>query len=151
MSTELTKHERPSGHRRSRGFTLIEMILAIVVISVAFPPMLWAIQGAQATRVAPVLFSRARWLASEKLEDVIADRHAATRGYSYVLTGNYPAEAPVSGFTGFTRSVAVVETGPKFVVGGTGYKTVTVTVGWTDGRGTPQTLALSTVLTNYTP
>lgn len=137
--------------RARAGFTLIETIVAVVVLSVAVPSMLWAIQDAQRSRVSPVMTSRARWLAMEKLEDALADRASSARGYAYVLTGNYPAEASVAGFAGFSRSVAVAETGPGFVAGGTGYKTVTVSVGWTDGRGVARTLALSTVLTDYTP
>ena len=37
------------------------------------------------------------------------------------------------------------------VTAGTGYKKATVTVGWTDARGSARSLAISTVLTDYTP
>lgn len=131
------------------GFTLIEAILAIVVLAVALPPMLWSIQESQTARVAPVLTSRARWLATEKLEDIIADRHSSTRGYAYVVDANYPPENPVSGAAGFSRSVAISETGPAFTAGGTGYKLVTVTVAWTDARQQSRSLALSAVVTDY--
>lgn len=131
------------------GFTLIEAIIAIVVLAVAVPPMLWSIQDSQVSRVAPILASRARWLATEKLEDIVADRHSSTRGYGYVIDANYPAEAAVTGMTGFSRSVAITETGAALASGGTGYKLVTVTVGWIDARAEARSLSLSTVVTDY--
>lgn len=134
-----------------RGFTLVETIAAIVILAVAIPPMLWSIRAAHQQRVNPVLLSRARWLAAEKLEDVIADRHSTTRGYAWLSPSNYPAESPVSGFTGFDRSVSLVETTADLVTPGSGYMTVTVTVDWTDGAGDAQSLSISTVLTDYTP
>ena len=133
----------------SSAFTLIEAIIAIVILSVAMPPMLWAIRDSQTARVSPILTSRARWLATEKLEDVIADRHSTTRGYSYVVSGSYAAEPTITGFPGFSRSVAITESGAAFATGGTGYKLVTVTVSWTDARAQSRSLALSTVVTDY--
>lgn len=133
-----------------RGFTLIEAIIALVIMSIALPAMLWAIRDSVRRRADPVLLSRARWLASERLEDVIADRHSPARGYSYVVTGNYSAEAPVSGFTGMNRSVSISETAPGGGAG-TGWKTATVTVSYTDGQGVSRSLQLATVLTDYTP
>ena len=138
--------------RTVRGFTLIEAIIAIVVLSLAIPPMLWAMRDATWKRADPVLVSRARWLAAEKLEDVLADRHSATRGYAYVVAANYPVEAAVTGFTGFSRSVAITEGNATLVPGsGAGYKTVSVSVGFRDARNNPRTRSLSTVVTEYTP
>jgi hypothetical protein len=133
-----------------RGFTLIEAIAGMVILLTAVPPMLWAIRDAQLKQVGPVMLSRARSLATEKLEEVIADRHSSSRGYAWIQTARYAAEAPVAGFTGFSRSVSIVETGASLSGAGTGYKTVTVTVSWTDGTGTPRSLAVSTVVTDYT-
>lgn len=138
-----------NGRTRHSAFTLIEAIIAIVILAVAMPPMLWAIQDSQSTRSAPILTSRARWLATEELEDIIADRHSTTRGYAYVLASNYPAEPTIAGFPGYSRAVAVTETGAAFASGGTGYKLVTVTVSWTDGRRQARSLSLSTVVTDY--
>lgn len=135
---------------RDRGFTLIEAILAVVVLSIAMPAMLWSIRDSIRRRADPVLLSRARWLAAEKLEDCIADAHSPTRGYSYVVNANYAAETPVTGFTGMNRSVSIAETAPKFVAG-TGWKTITVTVAYTDGQGVARSLSLATVVTSYTP
>jgi hypothetical protein len=141
---------KPSAAFR-RGFTLAELVGAVVVLSLAIPPVLLAVSNAQVRRVAPILVERARWLAVEKLEDVIADRHSGTRGYSYLIASNYPAEASVTGYTSYGRSVAFSETGADLVTAGTGYMRVTVTVTWTDARGQARSLNVGTILTNYTP
>jgi prepilin-type N-terminal cleavage/methylation domain-containing protein len=134
---------------RRRGFTLIEGVIAMVILAVAIPPMLWSISQAQGQRVTPYKVSKARWLAVEKLEDIIADRHSSTRGYGYLISSNYPAEASISGAPGFTRSVAFTETTANLSTAGAGYMRATVTVSWVDGSGTSRTLAISTILTNY--
>jgi prepilin-type N-terminal cleavage/methylation domain-containing protein len=139
---------------RSNGFTLIEAIVAIVVLSVAIPPMLLAMRETQHRRVAPIQADRARWLASERLEEIIADRHSTTRGWAYLVNANYAAETPVNGFQGFGRSVAITETGADLASAGTGYKKIAVTVTWADagvGAGASRSFTLSTVVTDYTP
>ncbi len=134
-----------------RGFSLIETIVAIVIMSIAIPAMLWTVREAHIDRVNPTLASTARWLAIEKLEDVIADRHSTTRGYTYLIPGNYAAENPVAGFAGFSRTVSLNETLADLVTAGAGYMNVTVQLSWTDGEAQAQTLDISTVLTDYTP
>jgi len=134
-----------------RGFTLIEALAAVIILWLAVPPKLVAIQAAEAHRVTPIMVTTARWLAGEKMEDVIADRFSPTRGYAYVAAANYPAEAAVSGFANYRRTVSIVETGADLVTPGTGYKTVTVSVTWNDARGTARTLSIKTVLTKYNP
>lgn len=133
-----------------RAFTLIEGIIAIVILSLAVPPMLWTVRAAQGVRTEPLQASRARWLASEKLEDIIADSASPTRGYTFVAAANYPAERAVPGFTTFSRSVVINETGIDLVSPGVGCKTATVTVTWRSPRGT-RSLALATVITNPNP
>jgi prepilin-type N-terminal cleavage/methylation domain-containing protein len=137
--------------RKSRGFTITECVVAIVVLGIAVPPMMYALRAAHRHRVNAILPSRARWLATEKLEDITADRHSTTRGYTYLASANYPAESSITGYPGFTRSVAFNVTGADLVSAGSGYKKATVTVSWTDATGTARSLALSTVLTDYTP
>ena len=128
---------------------MIETIAAIVILAIAIPPMLWSIKQAHVQRVSPMLASKARWLATEKIEDVIADRHSDTRGFAWVATNRYPAENPVAGQAGFTRSVTVTETAVDLVSAGDDFKRVAVTVGWTDGTGTTRSLMIETVLSDY--
>ncbi len=141
---------------RRAGFTLIETIAAIVILAVAVPPMLWAVTESQRQRMNPMMVSKARWLAVEKLEDVIADRHSTTlRGYAWVVGGgDYVVENPgdITGSPGFSRSVTLLETEADLITpAAAGYLIVTVTVGWVDAKGDNETLDISTVLTDYTP
>lgn len=134
-----------------KGFTLIEAIVAIVILSIAVPAMFWAIRDAATRRANPVQIERARWLAQERLEDVIADRHSPARGWTYVVGGNYAAESSVAGFSAFSRSTSIVETGVALSGGGTGYKVVSVTVGYAAAGGASRSVTLRAVLTEYTP
>ena len=122
--------------------------MAIVILSISVPAMLYTLRSAHVQRVSPMMASTARWLATEKLEDVIADAHSATRGYAYVLNTNYPAENPVASFAGYSRTVSVSETAADLVSPGFGYKRVTVTVSWTDATETSRSLAIATVITS---
>jgi hypothetical protein len=134
-----------------RGFTLTEAVASIVVLSVAIPSMLLGVREAQYHRTNRVLASRAHWLAVEKLEDVIADRHSNTRGYTYLASANYPVESTITGYPGFSRAVAFAETTADLLTPGSGYMRVTVTVSYADAGGATRSLPLATELTNYTP
>jgi hypothetical protein len=136
---------------RRGGFTLIEGIAATVILATAVPPMLWAVRQASSARANSVLASRARWLAAEKLEDIIADRHSSTRGYTYLATANYPAESAVAGYPGYARSVAITESAADLVSAGTGYKRVSVSATYLDDARVSRTATLSTVLASYSP
>ncbi len=138
-----------STRRRGRAFTLIEAIAAIVLLSVAVPSMTWGVRDAVIRRTDPLKLTKARWLAAEKLEEIIADRHSTSRGYAYCVTAAYAAEASVSGFSGFSRSVSI--NAINTTNGASGWKYVTVTVTYVDGLGAARTISLSTILTNYTP
>lgn len=144
-----TRSTGTRGSRSRSGMTLVECVAAVVIMALAIPPAFVAVRAAATGQADPILITRARWLAMEKLEDVIADRHSTTRGYGWVATGQYAAENPVSGTTGFTRAVTVAETDASLSGAGTGYKTVTVTVGWTSALGSAKTLSIATVLTDY--
>ena len=146
MSCRL-KNSNPQ--RKRAGFTLIETIAAIVVLSIGIPPILYAVRQAHVNRVNPVLASKARWLAVEKLEEIIADRHAPGRGYDYLDVSNYASEVPVTDFEQFYRSVSFKETEADLTTAGTGTMTVTVEVSWIDLTSNKRQLTVSTVLTEY--
>ena len=137
-----------AGRRSGRGLTLIEAIAMVTIMAIAVPTMMWSMAGAHENRVAPLMASRARFLASERLEQVIADRSAPLRGFTYVVSASYPAEPAVTGFPNFSRSVAINETDASLIGTGVGYKTATVTVTWTTRKGSQRT-ALATVVTEY--
>jgi prepilin-type N-terminal cleavage/methylation domain-containing protein len=145
--------ERNARRNGRRAFTLMETVAAIVILAVAVPPMVWSLREGHTQRVNPIMSSTARWLIVEKLEDVIADRHSTTRGWTYLVTGNYGAETPVTDFDAFNRSVTLTEYEADLATTSSdgGYMVVAVAVDWTDATGTTQTLTVSTVLTEYTP
>jgi Tfp pilus assembly protein PilV len=135
-------------NRARRGISLIETMMAVVVLAAAAPPMLAAIASVQRSRADAVRISTARWLAAERMEDILADRHSASRGFSWVTGAQYPAESPVASFAQFARSVSIVNP----VINGSpdaGVKLVTVTVTFTKWNGTPQTVVLTTLLANH--
>ena len=137
---------------RTHGFTLIETIAAVVILTIAIPPMLWSVREAHIQRVNPMLASKARWVATEKLEDIIADRHSTTRGWAYLEDpANYPAEPTITGYPGFSRTVTRTQTEADLTTAGDGYMTIEVQVQWTDATGIVRTLSVSTVVTEYTP
>lgn len=143
------------GTRRS-GFTLMETITAVIILSVAVPPMLWAVRESQAERVNPMLVSKAGWLAMQTMEEIIADRHSATRGYTWLTTANFnanysTAKGAIAGFLQFSRSVTFTETKADLVTAGGGYTKVTVAVSWSDWRGNARTMTIYTVVTEYDP
>jgi type II secretory pathway pseudopilin PulG len=137
--------------RTRRAFTLPEAITGVVILSIAIPSMLWGVRQAHIHRANRILLSRAHWLAVEQLEDVLADRAGSTRGYSYIIPGNYPPEPAVAGFPAFARSVMIAETGASLAGAGTGYKRITVIVSFTDAGGTPRSLSLQSAVTDYSP
>lgn len=130
-----------------RAFTLIEAITAIVILGTAMPAMLIALGQAHRDRISPAMASQARWIAMEKLEDVIADRSSLSRGWDYIDETNYPNEASIMGSPGYSREVDIAETAADLQTVGTGYKTVSVTVEWTHSDGQTHTVVLATVMT----
>jgi type II secretory pathway pseudopilin PulG len=144
---------RPSLFARGRAFTLVEAIIALVILTIAVPPMLLAVRTYSVRRDDSIFASRARWLAMERLEDIIADRQSTNRGYSYVVNANYPSESAVTGFTNFSRSTSITETASDLTTtqNGSGIKVVTVTIGYNDQSQTARSFVLSTVVTSYTP
>jgi type II secretory pathway pseudopilin PulG len=130
--------ERPA--TSERGVTLIETVIVIIVLGLSLAVL---IPSTVSTRhsATPVLTQQATALAQEKLEQIFADRLDQTtpRGFTYATTpGNYPAENPIAGVTGFSRSVAITcvttanlnaaGSAPSPSCASTNYARVTVTV-----------------------
>ncbi|MEL7474241.1 MAG: type II secretion system protein [Planctomycetota bacterium] len=140
---------RPTSDRRA--FSLVETLVALVILSIAAPPMLFAIAAAHDERAGPAMLAQARWLAIERLEESIRDANSATRGYDHVVNASYPDEPAVAGFPGFARTVRVNETAPDLASSGSGAKTITVTVSWSMRGGTPVSVSASAVVAEMIP
>jgi Tfp pilus assembly protein PilV len=111
--------------RRQAGFTLIEMVLIIVITAIAVLPlsMLFANTSIRSSDARNATI--AAQLAQAKMEELTADKNSPTRGFSYLVTGNYPAESPVAAFPGYNRSVTFA---PDSTYDGITFRAVGVTV-----------------------
>jgi prepilin-type N-terminal cleavage/methylation domain-containing protein len=118
------------------GFTLIEIIITLVVLSIAVVGVLSVFTTAIKGSANPVVLNQAIALAQEEMDTIIGDRMNSARGFAYIIPGNYPADIPV---TGFNRSVTIMCVNPGALdtdsgvapgAGGcaSGYTHVTVTV-----------------------
>jgi Tfp pilus assembly protein PilV len=111
--------------RHPAGFTLIEIVLIIVIAAIAVLPlsMLFANTSIRSSDARNA--TMAAQLAQAKMEELTADKNSPARGFSYLISGNYPAESPVTAFPGYSRAVAFA---PDSTYDGVTFRTVTVTV-----------------------
>lgn len=89
------------------GFTLIETIISIVIISMAVIGLFAVFTTSIASRTGPQPFEIAvgAQYVQEGLEKVYADRRNPLRGFGYIVSANYPAEPSLGG--GFARTTAI--------------------------------------------
>ncbi len=159
-------------HRDERGFTLIDLILVIIIVAIAIPPMLALFIQMVSGSTFAVTVSRANALASTLREEIQSKKWDDNDPWSVILgpeTGDSRAtyndvddfngldESPprdsqgvdLDGFTGFRQQVSVcyvAETDFDTCIGGpTYYKQVTVTVTDPEGRATQ----LAMVITSF--
>lgn len=111
--------------RHDAGFTLVEVVLILVIAAVAVLPlgMLFANTSIRSGDARNAMI--AAQLAQSKMEELTADKNSPSRGFSYLIAANYPAENPVSVFPGYSRSVAFA---PDSLYDGVTFRTATVTV-----------------------
>ncbi len=120
---------------RRRATTIIEIVMAMVILAIAMPPLMNAFVEASHQSIHPTKASIASFLATERMEEIIARRYRNSEGYAAVTTANFPNEPSVSGFGGFSRSVTMTSVSASLTPVGTdeGYKLVRVTVSWGGG------------------
>jgi len=112
-----------------RGFTLLEMLVASVIMSIAVVGLMSGISGA--TRNASRLrdYDRAVQLARLRMNDILADDQA--RG---VREGPFPPEM-VGGMTaGWKANIATVQVGPEPIQGNFALERVQLEVWWMAGE-----------------
>ena len=98
----------------SKGFTLIETIITLVVLSIAAVGVLSVFTVGIKGSADPLLLNQAISLAQEKMDTIIGDRQNTARGYAWIVAADYNAnplkyqpENPVAGFPAFNRSVNI--------------------------------------------
>src|SRR5579872_1592105 len=98
----------------SKGFTLIEVILAIVILAIAIPALISSVSFMAARQVNTMGTTTAGDLAQEKLEEILGDRMNMNIGYgfNYIANASYTPEstAPtaIAGFPNYSRSVNII-------------------------------------------
>lgn len=122
------------------GFTLVEVMIAIVVLSIAvlgFSAMtLGTIRGLSFSD----RLTTATTLAQKQMEEL------NNAPYADVIADNYPLEnyGDIAGYETFSRAVTIAEATPE-----TNTKTVTVNVWWRDDAGSTRNVNLSTILLQW--
>ncbi len=92
---------------REDGFTLIEIILAIIIISIGVLGLVSAISFTTGKSINAEVVSTAQVLAQERIEELIAKKRDAGYGASPDLDIGTTTTALPSPFTGYTRIVEV--------------------------------------------
>lgn len=124
--------------RLRRSTTIIEVVAALTILSIALPPLMTAFADASRQTIYPANAAVAAFLTVEKMEEIVARRYRGTDGYSAISSANFPAETPVSGFPVFNRSVTITYVNSSLATVGSdqGYKKARVTVTWESGAKT---------------
>ncbi len=87
------------------GFTLIELVLVIVFLSVAIIASMRAMSSSLTQSMDVEVLMTATNLANEKLERIMADKKS--KGYDFVAQNNYSQETNVNGMNGYNRYVTI--------------------------------------------
>jgi prepilin-type N-terminal cleavage/methylation domain-containing protein len=131
------------GTMNRSGFTLIESIMTLVVLSIAAIGVLTVFAVGMKGSADPLIMTQAIQLAQGEMDQVLGER--ASAGFASIATGSCRSTM-LAGFT-CSRTVSYVNTADlNAAVGGpTNYKHVTVTVARASFAG----INLDTVLANY--
>lgn len=156
-----------------RGFSLVESVVVIIVVSLLIPPSVSMLQSAQASRIDATNTVRASVLAGAVMEQVLADASSPSSSLgmaalaaptTYTDTATTGLKARLSAVTsayqanGLTWSLGV---GSLVAASGTAdadaskniYRRVTVTVTWNPARSGAgaRSYALTSLATDLTP
>lgn len=115
------------------GFAFIEAVLGTLILGVGLCSSLMMISNVNAHISETDRTTIATQLASEKLEDILADR--VFKGYDEVTTSEYPQENLQGEFQGFKRTITIIEVSSsdlETAQAGSGTKKVSVKVSWGD-------------------
>lgn len=113
------------------GFTLIEIIIAMVLIGLAVPTIMIPFSGLDDTKN-PEYVVQASFIAQQSME-AIADSNRTT-----ALTNCNNLTTPINGYTLNCSAIAVNAADPDVTAGGATFgQKLTLTVGRSDGAMTP--------------
>ena len=93
--------------RNQAGYSLIEIIITIVFVGIAFPGLIAFFTNIMIDSVESGAYTQAIVLTQSKMEEITADKLSPDRGYDYIRTaGQYPVET----IGQFTRTTTVIDT-----------------------------------------
>lgn len=95
-----------------RGMSLIEVVLALVIVALAVPPLVFQIAGSAQQQQRLLVQRNLTRLASERLTAILADHANPTRGFVYIENANYPDETEPGGLSGYARRTEVRAVNP---------------------------------------
>jgi type II secretory pathway pseudopilin PulG len=95
-----------------RALSLIEVILAMVILALAVPPLLLQVAAGVQQQAAVRIEQSLVHLASARLWQVFTDHADPTRGYDAITAAAYPDETAPDGLAGYTRRTDVREVSP---------------------------------------
>jgi prepilin-type N-terminal cleavage/methylation domain-containing protein len=122
---------------KRRALSLIEVVIAIVILGLAVPPLMFQMAAGIQQQQAALVQQELTQLASERMWEVFADHANPTRGYDYIEGSAYPDETAPWGLTGYTRQTTVKEVSPTDYAtpqAGSGIKRFRVLVSGPRGR-----------------
>lgn len=93
----------------SPGFSLIELVMAIVFTSIAFPGITSLLVNVVNNSHDAELMTIANNLAQEQMEIILADKAGTGTGFGYanITTAKYASVNPAAPYTAFKRTVTV--------------------------------------------
>ena len=131
---------------RKRGFSLIEIILVMVVLSIGLTTLILVLRYSVIQSANTHFYTIANWLCQERMEEIISERR--DNGFSAVeslmpsVDGN-----PVPGFSGYRRTTTLSYTDlDEALDSSDDYILIEVEV---TGGGSATPLSMETVVSNY--
>ena len=93
--------------KNQAGYSLIEIIVTIVFVGIAFPSLIAFFANIMTDSVESEAYTEAIVHTQSKMEEITADKLSEDRGYDYIrTTGQYPSET----IGQFTRITTVTDT-----------------------------------------
>ena len=132
---KLTKEHRLAIASSQRGFTLLEVLVAIVILTIGLLGTAGLTTGVIRGNHYSKNVTSATAAAQTQLESV------KSSGYTNATSANFPSDTVTMGGTTFTRATTITNSSPA-----ANMKTVSVTVSWTESNNTARSVNLQTIL-----
>ena len=95
-----------------RGLSLVEVVLAIVILGLSVPPLVFQINAGVQQQEMALIQQNLTHLAALRMWEIFADHANPTRGYAYIASAAYPAETAPLSLRGYTRQTEIREVSP---------------------------------------